>query len=284
MLNSKLTIAIIAYHGDILLLNRLLTSIEKHCDLDQIASIKLVMNDRPTQLPTFNKVIDNFSNLKIQLVMPFELEPRVNFFHWNSQQLYKCVVADIIDTEWYLIHDCKDFYTDDVDFFKECFTPEGKAITPLDHETSLFSTSPLPFHMSFEVSSSVWGVDFIDHRKWHLPTLTPFFVKTEVMRAMTTELKNMMQGMFPFLFDIKINHDRFTTEFYLFSAYCKSKNNLTDYVDWSYNKSYYNKVSQSKDMRISFPPNPNEKQKFYANGTMWIREGSDWIEFIGNNN
>lgn len=285
MLPSKLTIAIIAYHGDLLLLHRLLTSIEKHCNLDQIDSIKIVMNDRPVHYPAIKRVTDNFLNLKIQLVTPFELEPRVNFFHWNSQQLYKCVIADIIDTEWYLIHDCKDFYTSNVDFFKECFNPEGKAITQLDHSTlNTQMTGPLPFSMSLEVSSTVWGVDFLEHKKWHLPTITPFFVKTEVMRSMTKELKSMMKGLFPFLFDIKIDHDRFTTEFFLFSAYCTARNNLTDYVDWSYNKSYYDKVSQSKDLRISFPNYPVKGQKFYSNGTMWIRDEMDWVELVGNKN
>jgi hypothetical protein len=131
---KQITIAIIAYHSDFSLLERLLESMVKHCKVDQLASIKVVLNDQAIYLPQLKKILDQYPSLPTVVVPSYDLEPVVTkYFNWNTQQLFKCLISNKIDTEWFLIHDCKDYYVADVDLLADCFTPEGQAFMKLDH-------------------------------------------------------------------------------------------------------------------------------------------------------
>lgn len=276
--NTKITIVIVAYYEDIFLLDRLLTSLQRYANLNQVESIFIIYNSFPIHYPSITKVLNNFPSLSINIVMPYDLEPNVKFFHWNSQQLFKCLVSKLVTTEWYLIHDCKDYYVDNVDFFQECFDKNGKIYSRIDFSSNRSFREAFP--LSLEISSILWNVDVVKHQSYHLPTVTPFFVKTEMMRSMVAELKNKFQNIFRYIFDLQITVDRFLTEFYLYSAYCMAKNELTDYVDWNHNKSFYNKIHQSKDLRIVFPDDAEEGQKFTCKGTQWVKIGLNWVEII----
>ena len=127
---SKVTFAVIAYHQDFALLDRLLQSIELYCDLNQIDSIKIVLNDPLIYLDNLNAILKKYPNLKIELILAHTLEPRINNgFGWNSQQLFKCLLSEHITPDWYIIHDCKDYYTQPVDLIKDAFTPDGNSWT-----------------------------------------------------------------------------------------------------------------------------------------------------------
>jgi hypothetical protein len=260
---------------------RLLESIKKHCQVDQIASISVVLNDQAIYLTPVKKLLDQYPTLPITLIPSYDLEPVVTeYFNWNTQQLFKCLVSNKIDTEWFLIHDCKDYYTEDVDLLADCFTPEGKALMKLDHtqysDYNRHGGGLLPFNLAHEIACNVWGVDSNDTAKWHLTTTTPFFVKTQMMRDMVSELKSMVRGFFPYLFNLAINEQRLSTEFLLYSAYCTKRNNLEDYSDWGRNFTYYRKIKQSKDLRVSFPDNPAMNQKYFDNGKIWHWTGKTW--------
>ena len=130
--SKQLTIVIVAYHSDFVLLRRCLESIDRHCKKEQTAAIKIILNDLAVYIDHIKEIINQFPNLKIQLVPSYELEPVITeYFNWNTQQLFKILASNIVDTEWYLIHDCKDYYTNNVDFFADCFTSSGKAIIKL---------------------------------------------------------------------------------------------------------------------------------------------------------
>jgi hypothetical protein len=279
---NQITIVIIAYHGDFALLERCLESIDKHCDLDQIAEIKVVLNDAPTYTKSTVDILSKFPNLKLNLVPSQVLEPVITeYFNWNTQQLFKLLISEHVTTEWYLIHDCKDYYTQPVDFLTDCFTKDNQAITKLDHtqysDAMHHGGGLLPFNLAHEIACKVWGVDASDTVRWHLPTTTPFFVKTSMMQSMVTELKGMLRGFFPYLFSLAINEQRFCTEFLLYSAYCMKQNGLSDYADKSQQPRYYNKLEQSKDLRIHFPAWPEESQKHFASGKVWIYEQGQWL-------
>ena len=53
---NQITIVIVAYHGDFAMLERCLESINKFCKIEQIKSIKLILNDTITYIKAlFNK-------------------------------------------------------------------------------------------------------------------------------------------------------------------------------------------------------------------------------------
>lgn len=279
--SKQLTIVIVAYHGDFPLLERCLTSFTKYVDMDQVAAVKIILNDLPLYTKALERIVQNYPTLKIEIVSSATLEPVITeYFNWNTQQLFKILACNVVDTEWYLIHDCKDYYIKNVDFFEECFTKDGRAITKLDHtqysDYNRHGGGFLPFNLAYEVACNVWGISRQDTAIWHLPTVTPFFVKTQMMKGMLTELRSMIRGFLPYLFNLAINEQRVATEFLMYSAYCFSKNKLADYADWSVNTSYYGKLKQSKDLRIYFPFNPQENEKFFHNGQIWQFNGGTW--------
>jgi hypothetical protein len=279
--SKQLTIVIVTYHGDFPLLERCLTSFEKYINLDQVKAIKIILNDLPIYTNALQSIINKYTNLKLELVSSATLEPVITeYFNWNTQQLFKLLACNVVDTEWYLIHDCKDYYVKHVDFFKDCFTDDGRAITKLDHtqysDYNRHGGGFLPFNLAYEIACNVWGISRQDTAIWHLPTVTPFFVKTDTMKGMVRELKSMIRGFFPYLFNLAINEQRVATEFLLYSAYCFSKNQLADYADWSINTAYYSKLKQSKDLRIYFPPNPQENEKYFHNGQIWQFNEGTW--------
>ena len=278
---SKVTFAVIAYHQDFTLLDRLLHSVEMYCDINQIDSIKIVLNDPLVYLDNLNAILKKYLNLKIELILAHTLEPRINNgFGWNSQQLFKCLLSEHITTDWYIIHDCKDYYTQPVDLIKDAFTSDGKALMRI-HQNGDFKGLQndgglAPFNLAHDIACNVWGVDNQDTVQWHLPTTTPFFVKTEMMQGMVNELRDMVRGFLPYLFNLSMNDQRFATEFLMYNAYCTARNNLDNYMDWSYNSDYYKKIGQSKDLRLNFPPNPQPNQKCFLNGTVYEWDGNIW--------
>jgi hypothetical protein len=66
----------------------------------------------------------------------------------------------------------------------------------------------------------------------------------------------------------------------LYTAYCTRQNNLEDYSDWGRKFTYYKKVKQSKDLRISFPDNPAMDQKYFTNGKIWQWNGKIWGDAV----
>lgn len=281
-MSKQLTIVIVTYHQDFTLLERCLTSIKNYCDIDQIHSIKVVLNDSAIYIKPLTALLNKYPGIKLELIASQTLEPVITeYFNWNTQQLFKILVSDIIETEWYLIHDCKDFYVSKVDFFEDCFTKDNRAYMKLDH-TQYFDYNKhggglLPFNLAHEIACKVWGHDPNDTTRWHLPTTTPFFVKTQMMKDMLADLRSMVRGFLPYLFSLAINEQRFCTEFLLFSAYCYKRNQLADYIDISANRNYYQKINQSKDMRVNFPSNPQDNEKFMQNGVVWQWVNNSWM-------
>lgn len=262
MSNQTITLVVVAYHKDFLLLERMLQSVYKFWNPSQIESICVILNDKPRYFKEFDNIIkaNSNSNFKINKIYPHDLDPVIECFDWYSQQMMKCIVSNIVNTKWYLINDCKDYYTKPVDM-SDLFDPQGRAIMPLDHirypsddmvpPVPGCSWAPGPFSLALRCSFELFGLDPQDHKIFHFPSTTPFIVKTEIMRGMITELKSMTKGLFPFLFSIQLDGQCFVTEFLLYGAYCYATTKNKDYVDWKINhRKFFIGVYQSKDLRI----------------------------------
>lgn len=262
---DKITIAVVTFHKDFLLLDRFLKSVIKFWNLSQIDSIKIILNDEVTHLPTLEKIVQKISdNVKIDLICPKDSNYVKVFgdtskivFDWHSQQLYKCLISDIINTEWYILHDCKDYYVSPVDI-QDCFTSTGQAYMRINQHREGFNGAMLPtshqgcgpFSLAFETSYSLFGLDSRNYILSRFSFITPFFVKTQYMRDMVSDLRRKLDTMFQFLFSIHLDGQCFVTEFLLYSAYCAKLNNYKDYIDFKNNEKYYQTVKCSKDLRI----------------------------------
>ena len=259
---EKITIAVVTYHGDFLLLERFLQSVYAYWKPEQIDNICIVLNDRSIYIKEFKKLIKKNSDprFNITTIQPYELEPRSEYFDWHSQQLFKCLIADVINTDWYIIHDCKDYYTQPVDI-SDAFDDSGRAIMHMNHIRYSSNDkvpvvpgcawSPGPFSVALKVSFEIFGLDYNDHKTYHFPTNTPFIVKTDIMKSMVAEMKGMLKGMFPFVFSATLDGQCLVTEFLLYGSYCYSKTKNKDYVDWDVNhRKFYIGIQQSKDLRI----------------------------------
>lgn len=277
---KKITIVVVAFKNDIHLLCRFLTSVKTYCVLDQLDVIKIIINDSYSHNKFFENIKSRFHELPIEIVPALDVDSRLTLYNWNTQQYLKLVSARLVNTEWYIIHDCKDHYTDHVDFFSECFTRDGKAIIKLDHTNYLHNSRDTNgtgfFNLALDITNKIYNSSSNTH--WHLPTVTPFFVKTEVMMKMIDDLEVRLEGFFPVLFSISVNEERIFTEFLLYSAFCTNYNKLNDYVDISYGTTYYSKIKQDKSLRAEIIPiNPNLGQKFLLDNEIWSWDGHQWI-------
>lgn len=259
---DKITIVIVTFNKDFFLLVKLINSIYKNWSRKQLDSIKIILNDSIRYKDEFDKIVSSLRNNKftIDVFYMYELEPRITYFDWHSQQMAKCLISKYIKTDWYLIHDCKDYYISSVSI-EDCFDEFGKATMPIDQarynsvEAVPYPTSHWgfgPFNLAYQHCCGLWGLDSRDHKQKHLPFLTPFFVKTENMSDMIDQIKDMFKDLFPYIFSLYLDGQVFVTEFLLYNAYCTSKNDLSDYVDWKYNhRKFFNCVRQSLEGRNS---------------------------------
>lgn len=269
--NTKITpvkiisMVVVTYHNDFKLLERFLKSVYDNWNPAEIDKICVILNDTAPYYREFDALIKRNTNKHFKLTAHYahELEPKLDNFGWNSQQLLKCLSYTLVDTEWYIIHDCKDYYSEPLQII-DVFNDQWQAIMKLDHTRRPneprvpicpgASWVPGPFSLALKMSYTIFDLDYQDYRFVHFPSGTPFIVKTEIMKDMVVELKGMMRGFFHLLFSIFLDGQLFVTEFLLYGAYCNKKHKWNDYVDWSddcKDRKFYNAVLQSKDLRTN---------------------------------
>lgn len=265
---EKISIVVVTYHNDFLLLARLLNSIYQYWDPAQVDKISIILNDTPVYYEEFENLIARNTNSKFKITSHYavNLAPKLDFFNWNSQQLLKCLSHELVDTEWYIIHDCKDFYIGPVEI-ADIFNDKNQAAIQLNHargpnhglvpRAPNCFWAPGPFSMALKISYDFWDLDYQDYRIMHFPTGTPFIVKTEIMREMVSELKTMTKGFFHLLFLAYIEGELMVTEFLLYGAYAYKKNKWANYINWdddSTARKFFLAVCQSKDLRTEILP------------------------------
>ena len=200
----KITFCIVTYKKDFNLLKRLIRSIEQNWDHSCIAEILVIVNDTAT----LN--ISTPLNLKV-------IYSTIPVYDWYSQQVIKLNLARHVNTEYFIIHDSKDYYTDgdkiDLSYF---FNDKKQSIG------SWFATPNYThFINEFNNAYKLWGLDFISV-KGKLNEHTPIIYKTSVLLELLEELKDID------LLDKIRTH--IYTEFALMSAYIEYKKLQDSYL------------------------------------------------------
>lgn len=262
-IKNKTSIVVVTYHNDFALLDRFLRSVHRYWKVDDLHEVIIILNDSPTYFQELKKIVKKSLTRQV----PYKIDTIqslapdiVPHYNWNSQQTLKCLSYKLVDTEWYIIHDSKDYYIESVQM-SDIFDHNGKATIHLDHTRYPSDKRvppipgstwpPGPFSMALENSFKMFDIDPSDHKAIHFPTTTPFIVKTEIMKNMVEETKGMTKHFFNFLFAMQLDGQCLITEFLLYGAYCYKTTKYEDYVNWNSNhRKYYTKVNQSKDLRI----------------------------------
>lgn len=161
---------------------------------------------------------------------------------WYSQQYLKTIACEWVDTDYYMVLDCKDIFIADVKA-SDVFDADGRSrvmwdrvadmnqrrLARLTREQSGHLESleqNLHFGHAWLMCRMVW-----QHRMngsntpWiYTSSTTPFSLHTASTRQMTQELRQRLGGFFPYLYQCMIPEREYPmiTEFHLYTQYLNS--------------------------------------------------------------
>jgi hypothetical protein len=229
----KLTIVIVTFERDFDLLKRLLSSIQQFWEKNDILEILILLNsdnDTVHRAELDLIVNENSSPIPIRILTRQEVSPdEKSNAGYSLQMKFKLFVAAHVKTDWYLIHDSKDFY---VDFVKinDYFDDDGKVVGMLTR-----SNPCDPLVSSYNRAADIWQNAHIDTLE--ISPRPPHMANTQLI----IDLLNNLQSTLPkavndVFFDLRCTFndspkkwEYFTTEFGLINAYLdytRQKNNL----------------------------------------------------------
>lgn len=239
---------------DLPLLKRFITSVHNYWNLEELDQVIVVWNDTPRYRAQFEAELASWRRpeLTIQSVWCETLWPQQDQWDWYSQQHLKLVVADLVNTEWYIIHDSKDFYVSKTglsNFIKS----NGQSclkIRTTDHTDSWLGVHG--FHYQhYKNAYDLFGLDYTDYshalRTWEA-SVCP--VHTQTIRDMNTHLKQQFGTLFPWMLLLQRNHETMFTEYALISAWHHKQGIMLDkYTLLDESGSFYGKIACNKDLR-----------------------------------
>lgn len=250
---EKITLVVITFRNDFQLLDRLLASIYAYWDTKEVAEIIVVMNDKYEYMKPFNDLVDACEepSIPIRRLWANELSPEMDQYDWYSQQFLKLLVSDLVNTDWFVIHDCKDYYKGHCNltyFFSDSCQAYG--CVNLWKPNNMY-TGPGIFEAEYTRAYRLWGMDFRNHKNFTLKYVTPFICRTQTIKDLVSDLRKKFQTVFDLLLFLQKDHKPLFTEFALISAYVTFKGQLLmDYTMTEPNYNNYHYIaSRSKDLR-----------------------------------
>ena len=254
---NTITAIVPVYRNDFDAMRRLLTSMAEYWQRDQLEEVIVILNEKYSYRAEFDSIIAGCQEVmpgKIRSIWANELHTEMEQYDWYSQQFLKILVAEQVKTEWYIIHDAKDYYIGHCDL-THWFDEAGRAhgcVNPYDPVNH--NSGPGIFDAEYTRAYRLWNMDFRNYKGYMLKYITPFLVRTETMRDMTADLKEKFQTLFYQLLYLQINHKPAFTEFALISAYITYRGQLQrDYTHGAHSKDMWHyRVKQSKDLRRKF--------------------------------
>lgn len=224
MIPKQITICFCTYRLDFDLLMRSLMSINQEWNHSYILEIIIVLNDNNEALDELTDIVNFFNDtdLKIRIVLGETLQSYTHY-NWNTQQTFKLLVASEVQTDWYIIYDCKDLHLLNhlekitTDYY---FTAEGKAM-----DVMCIGRPPGGhfFEKQYQNAYAIWGLTFDSYGQYTKVT-TPFVCKTSVILDLIEELKIKFPACFEKLFLLEMSGLPYITEFTIISAYLEYKN------------------------------------------------------------
>lgn len=231
----KTTIVVVTYEQDLDLLNRLLKSIQQYWNPTDISEILVIFNSNSKNTAEISTILSSHDKpITVKLLLLADICPGyVITDGYTSQQYLKLLAANFVKTEWYIIHDSKDYYVNPISY-KDFFDSTGKAAGMIDPYRKSFKESE---HHSEEYQRSyeIWEVKDYDNEQI-LKENTPYLAYTKAVLEMLADLKvrlppvvyknlfNLSVISFDKMGDTKWIREFFVTEFSLLNAYMTHRN------------------------------------------------------------
>jgi len=231
---QKLDIVVVAFLGELKLLQLQARSLRLYADADLIKNIHILVHDRHPEIFLWRflqRVLPEYGVLakKINFVDTRVLfGVRVPRDGWWGQQAAKLLAARVVSSDCYLVLDCKNHLIRSLNH-ESIFDQTGRMKMPMDgiHE---------PYRERYNAAREFFGLATKNEAAKTLPSITPFLFKTAFVLDLLQYIETKENCKFYDFFQRKI-----CTEFYLYIAFLAASNRP---IDASY--------SQCKTIRATF--------------------------------
>jgi len=206
---SELTLMVVTYEGDYDMFRRLLASAQQHWQPGQVREMLVGFNDREDNLPELLDIIASIqpTSFPVTLVLPVEMgydfKAMIDRNHsdgWHRQQIWKLKLFTKASTDWAIIHDSKDHYTDAVaidSFFNEQGLAKGTTLDPTD---AIIHGANALFLSQYRMACRLMDVPFDSLKGHQLKSVTPFVCPCKPVLSMLKQMEsrgNWEKSMLP---------------------------------------------------------------------------------------
>ena len=262
---KQFEMVVIACERDREVLPRLIGSVFSHFEKSSITRINIIWNhpDHVRESKHLRRLRSELEHMRgknntkppIRWLQAQDIDPKLGKVipgSWYSQQYLKLKAAEWVDSEYYLVNDCKDYYTETVpqsDWFPDGdravldydrmeqrafdrIVAQTRATSPHLDELGDGSANGPTFGYAWLTCRMVWN-HYMDNDARTFQTrgavfsscTTPYIFHTKTVRRMNTELYERLGGFFPFLFQTLVPewHTPLFTEFHIYSQYLEAQ-------------------------------------------------------------
>ncbi|UTW59251.1 hypothetical protein KFE96_02785 [Kordiimonas sp. SCSIO 12603] len=211
-MDQKTDIVVVAFCGELRLLQLQARSFAKYLDPSIIGTIHVILHDNNEHAFTayFNKYI-------LPEYGPFKSKVRLTTYttllghsikspDWWSQQSVKLLASNLIETKHYLILDCKNHFIRPSGF-QRLYTNDGRMLLPLNYYHA-------DFDENLKAAYTYFGGKGPLSVEKSLPTITPFLAKTQIVKDLITHIETQENRSFHTVF-----MEKKFTEFFLYFGY-----------------------------------------------------------------
>jgi hypothetical protein len=247
-----ITLVVVTYRLDIALLERFITTAVQYWDKSQLQKILVIYNDTYEYFVKHQDFIKQLAPDLVDLRWCNTLWPEQDQYDWCSQQQLKLLAAEHVDTEWFIVHDSKDYYTKPTDesYF---FNPTGVCLLhPVAVDFDRWAGVAGNHRYQYENAYQLFGLDLRDEtyilRTYQAST---FPLHTHNTKQLLTFLRQQFGFLFNWLLLLQRNQQSVFTEYGLVSAWYAHDKTMHEYYSpiRSPSKHFRECLEMSKDLR-----------------------------------
>jgi hypothetical protein len=244
MIPQQISLAVSTYERDYERLQRLIRSAQRHCAPGMVAEMVVVLKDEARHRLELDSILDQISDGSFPIRVVAGQDLRADLFDqdypgWHIAQAVRLLLAREIRTEWYVLHDGKDQYVQDVDmsvFFDQRGRARGSVITyrdpPDDH---VYPPEELQQVKSvrrswYNFAYRMMSLDYFQNESTVIKSLSPLVLHTASINDLLDHLFQRMGDRwldwFRFMPAHRTNNDRYhsvVSDAALISAYMTRK-------------------------------------------------------------
>jgi hypothetical protein len=183
----------------------------------------IILNDDLENLSELKSIVSKFNKFdyKIYSYLNFDLSHQFVNLDWWNQQILKLLCCKIIDTNFYLITDSKDYFT-------KYFNPDKLINNGIASQTRAPITGIGEFEKYYVNSFEFFDLNPDDYRNFTTGSHTPFIMENYYVKSLLEHLNDLNIKLNQFLAP---NLEKNFTEFYLYIAWLEKNNIKLNWVE-----------------------------------------------------